>query len=165
MNIDQQWAARQPRATRRTRDHARRTPNLGGGAGGGRDAYFDVEFGKTLGRLIATLRALVPLPSSLEGRLTRALLLRNWLARAYFWDRSIDGMSVAGRADMIEELYEASEFLRSVDAELTAVSEAWLIQHGLSPELVEAELAAIRREAAARDGEDGTLEPEQRADR
>jgi hypothetical protein len=45
-----------------------------------RDTYFDKHSQKTLGELISSLRQAITLPSSLEGRLCRALVLRNWLA-------------------------------------------------------------------------------------
>ena len=109
-----------------------------------RDAYFDVEFRKTLGKLILSLGSTVPVPSALEGRLRRAVVLRNWLAHEYFWDRSIEGMSFEGRAGMIDELDEAAEFLRSLDEELTGVSMAWLVRQGMSVELIDAEVAKVQ---------------------
>jgi hypothetical protein len=121
-----------------------------------RDAYFDVEFRKTLGKLILSLGSAVPVPSALEGRLRRAVHLRNWLAHEYFWDRSLEGMSFGGRADMIKELDEAAEFLRSVDEELTGVSIAWLVRQGVPAELIEAEVATIKGAADARDAPRGS---------
>lgn len=124
-----------------------------------RDAYFDVEFRKTLGKLIVSLGSAVPVPSALEGRLGRAVLLRNWLAHEYFWDRSLEGMSFGGRAGMIDELDEAAEFLRSVDEELTGVSIAWLVRQGVPAELIEAEMATMKRAADARDAPRGSGPP------
>lgn len=121
-----------------------------------RDAYFDVEFRKTLGKLILLLGSTVPVPSALEGRLRRAVLLRNWLAHEYFWDRSLEGMSIGGRAGMIDELGEAADFLRSVDEELTGVLIAWLARQGVPAELIEAEVATLKRAADARDVPQGS---------
>jgi hypothetical protein len=115
-----------------------------------RDAYFDVEFRKTLGKLILSLGSAVLVPSALEGRLRRAVLVRNWLAYEYFWGRSFEGMSIGGRAGMIDELDEAAEFLRSVDEELTGVSIAWLVRQGVPAELIKAEVAKLKRAADAR---------------
>lgn len=112
-----------------------------------RDAYFDVEFAKTLGPLIGALRSRGRVPDALEGRLRRALVVRNWLAHEYFWDRSVQGMSFAGREQMIRELDEAAEFLRSVDAELTFVSELWLARLGIGAEDIAAGVEAMRQES------------------
>jgi hypothetical protein len=92
----------------------------------------------------------------LEGRLIRALLLRNWLAHDYFWLRSADAMSPTGRARMIAELKEAGEFLESVDEELTAVTETWLESAGVHREVIEAEIEGFLAQARA----GGALEAE-----
>lgn len=102
-----------------------------------RDDYFDRELGRTLGELLSRLRQTTPIPEALEGRLVRALRIRNWLAHGYFWDRAAAGLTPSGRQGMVVELNEAAEFMRSVDHELTGVSEAWLIAQGLSREEIE----------------------------
>lgn len=55
-----------------------------------------------------------------------------------------DGRPCA-RDRMIRELDEAAEFFRSVDEELTFVTERWLARHGVGAEAIEAEMAAMRR--------------------
>lgn len=112
-----------------------------------RDIYFDVEFGKTLGQLIKSLQTAVPVPQALERRLSRALVLRNWLSHEYFWQRSIQGLSSQGRVRMIDELKESGEFLFSVDEELTAISMAWLADQGVPQEVIDAEMEALRSES------------------
>jgi hypothetical protein len=114
-----------------------------------RDSYFDGEFRKTLGQLVKSVQAVVSVPQALEGRLNRALMLRNWLAHEYFWQRSIQAMSWDGRERMIAELKEAAEYLGSLDEELTAISEAWCVREGLSRETVEAELEGLLRDSGA----------------
>jgi len=108
-----------------------------------RDRYFEAESAKTLGHLLTSLRDSVPIPESLEGRLVRALRLRNWLAHRYFRDREVEALSWDGREKMIAELADAAEFLREVDLELTAVSEAWLAHKGISREVIEAEMTVV----------------------
>jgi hypothetical protein len=114
-----------------------------------RDVYFDIEFRKTLGQLVKSLHAGIPVPQALEGRLSRALTLRNWLAHEYFWQRSAQALSSRGRDQMIVELREAAEFLFSVDTELTGISEAWLAQNGVPRGVIEAEMEAFLRESGA----------------
>jgi hypothetical protein len=111
-----------------------------------RDRYFDAEFDRTLGQLVRSLRATLPMPQALEGRLARALILRNWLAHEYFWQRAPSALTRNGRDQMIVELQEAADYLRSVDQELTDVTDSWLAQHGVSRETIEAELDLLLRE-------------------
>jgi hypothetical protein len=106
---------------------------------GERDRYFDKEFGKTLGRLLSTLRSRVTIAENMDNRLRRALKLRNWLAHNYFWDRAHDLLHWSGRECMIDELQEVSDFLSEVDQALTRISEQWFLKSGGSREQLEAE--------------------------
>ncbi len=114
-----------------------------------RDSFFDKEFRKTLGQLVTSLQAVVSGSHALEGRLLRALTLRNWLAHDYFWQRSTDMLSWDGRERMIAELREAAEHLYSVDKELTAITEEWLVRKGLSREAIDAELDDLLSKSGA----------------
>jgi hypothetical protein len=120
-------------ATTLKEDYLRVTPE-------DRERYFETEFQRTLGMLVAKIRAVTPVPLAIEGRLVRAVRLRNWLAHEYFWDRAWQILTVQGRAEMIVELDAAAEFLESLDGELTGVSDSWLARVGVSREVVEAEM-------------------------
>ena len=109
-----------------------------------RDSCFDSELSKTLGRLISTLREKMEVPPGIDGRLHRALHLRNWLAHNYFWERAGDIMNRNGRDHMIRELQETADFLSEVDHELTSISKCWLEKCGASWEMIEAETNKYR---------------------
>ena len=103
-----------------------------------RDAVFHKEADRTLGQMVRLLRRRTrDLPASLEGRLTRAVNLRNWLTHDYFWDRAVvHSHSSDRREDMIAELQQAADFLSDVDDELGAAHSAWLEMHGVTEERV-----------------------------
>ncbi len=113
-----------------------------------RDKYLDTELLRTLGQLLTSLRTVATIPQALDGRLSRALRLRNWLAHDYFRERSVDILSWDGRDRMIMELLEAAEFLGSVDEELTGITEAWFVSKGVSRETIEAEMHAFMLDSA-----------------
>ncbi len=114
-----------------------------------RDRFFDSEFAKTLGRLVAGMREKTALAPEIESRLSRAVELRNWLAHRYFWERAGSILTWDGRERMVAELQETADFLGAVDAELTAVSGRWLELLGVSREVFESEVEKYKR------GEDG----------
>ena len=96
-----------------------------------RERFFDNEFTKTLGRMLATVRSRVTLSPTFESELEAALERRNWLAHDYFWLRAHDVLSTKGRDKMIEELKEAADYLDTVDRQLTGVSERWMAKLGV----------------------------------
>jgi hypothetical protein len=104
-----------------------------------RDRFLDREFAKTLGRLVATLRQRINVPDGLDGRLRRAVELRNWLAHEYFWQRPGSILTWDGRERMIAEIQEAADFLNAVDEELTNITDNWLARVGVPRDVIEAE--------------------------
>lgn len=105
-----------------------------------RERFFDTEFVKTMGQLVAALRSQVTVASDLENRLSRAAKLRNWLAHDYFWDRATDILTADGRDKMIAELHAAADDLGTLDEELTSIAEAWFVASGGDAETLRAEL-------------------------
>jgi hypothetical protein len=114
-----------------------------------RDRFFDREFSKTLGSLVATLRQRINVPDDFDRRLRRAVKLRNWLAHEYFWQRPGSILTWDGRERMIAELRETADFLNAMDQELTRISDNWLNRVGLPRNVIEAELEKYR---SGRDG-------------
>ena len=111
---------------------------------GDRDAFFDRESKKTLGRMQRDLGK--NLPPTLETRLHKAVELRNWLAHRYFSERQIDILTLEGREQMICELQEKADFFKELDAEFTAILEKWMSIQGISKEEIESEVASFFRE-------------------
>jgi hypothetical protein len=104
-----------------------------------RDRFFACEFAKTLGRLVVTLHQRINVPHGLDGRLRRAVELRNWLAHEYFWQRPGSILTWDGRERMIAELQGAADFLNAVDEELTSITDNWLNHVGVPRDIIEAE--------------------------
>lgn len=97
-----------------------------------RDALFDQELSKTLGKMAQNLKKARPISPTLEDRLTRAVEVRNWLAHRYFRERAREILSVRGRKVMISELQERADFLQALDSEFTGIMETWLSRMGVS---------------------------------
>jgi hypothetical protein len=79
------------------------------------DGFMEKHFEQTLGRLIARLRVLAPMPEELSDILSVALKKRNWLAHDYFRERADGFFTRTGRDRMIGELEEAQELFRHAD--------------------------------------------------
>ncbi len=109
-----------------------------------RDAFFDRESKKTLGRMKRDLGN--KLPSTLENRLSEAVELRNWLVHSYFSERGIDILTLEGREKMIFELQEKAAFFKELDVEFTAILEKWFFIQSISKEELESEVARFFRE-------------------
>ena len=104
------------------------------------DAFMDQKFELTLGRLIRDLRVHIPVQDSLAQILADALKKRNWLAHAYFRERSLDFMTEAGRTAMIAELEAAKECFNTADQSLDQAVRPLRDRIGFSDERIEAEL-------------------------
>jgi hypothetical protein len=114
----------------------------------------DAEDKRTLGEMLEELRGRrILLPEAIEGRLRRAVVIRNWLAHDYFLDRDRDILSLEGRERMISELKDAADFLDSVDRELTAITETWMQVSGVA---TREQLEAACRDYMADAGDDSS---------
>ena len=111
-----------------------------------RDALFDQELSKTLGKMAQNLKKAMPVPPTLEDRLARAVEVRNWLAHGYFRERAREFLSVQGRDVMVFELQERADFLQALDSEFTELMEKWLNRMGVSGEHIRAEMESLRNE-------------------
>ena len=108
-----------------------------------RDAFFDRESKKTLGRMEEDLGNKAHLSPTLENRLREAVELRNWLAHRYFPERARDILNLEGREKMISELQKKADFLKELDGEFTAILKEWFLSNGGSKEEFESELAKL----------------------
>ena len=110
-----------------------------------RDAFFDRESKKTLGRMKRDLGN--NLPPALENRLHEAVELRSWLAHRYFSKHAINILTLEGREKMIVELQQKADFFKELDAEFTVILNKWLFSQGISKEELESEVARVVRES------------------
>ena len=105
-----------------------------------RDALFDQELSKALGKMAQGLKKTMPVSPTLKDRLTRAVEVRNWLAHRYFRERAREILSLRGREVMISELQERADFLQALDNEFTGIMEKWLSRMGVSSEDIRVEM-------------------------
>lgn len=110
-----------------------------------RDAFFDREAAKTLGRMKRDLGKKTYLSTTLESRLHEAVKLRNWLAHRYFGERDLNITTPEGREQMIFELQEKADFLKELDREFTQLLLQWFYSKGGSKEEFKLELAKYLR--------------------
>jgi hypothetical protein len=115
-----------------TRRHLARSPDEWGVLV---EDFMDRHFKRTLGALIGTLATVTSVPAGLADRLDAALLKRNWLAHAYFRERSGSFLSEVGRWQMLEELHACRELFSSVDRELTELVEPLFEKAGLTADI------------------------------
>ena len=109
-----------------------------------RDAFFERESRKTLGRMKKDLGKNAHMSPTLDSRLREAVKLRNWLAHRYFFERAINILTLEGREKMIFELQKKADFLKELDDEFTAILEKWFFSKGGSKEELESEMAKLR---------------------
>jgi len=101
------------------------------------DASSAILFAKTMGALRAALMTRRIDLGQLDGELTRAVRLRNFLAHHYFRERAAAFMTREGRDGMIGELDQAITFFREVDERLTPFTLRIIEAFGLTGKLHE----------------------------
>lgn len=106
-----------------------------------RDAFFEREANKTLGRMVRDLGNKAQLSTTLESRLEEALKLRNRLAHRYFSERALKITTLEGREQMIFELQEKAELFKELDREFTELLFQWFYSKGGSKEEFDLEMA------------------------
>lgn len=111
------------------------------------DELYNSLESRTLGQVLKAVKALNALPESLEGQLSAALLLRNHLTHAFFWDHAENFMSDRGRGQMIAELQETIRAFKDADIEVEKVVLSIMNKFGLSEDLVVREFEALKRRA------------------
>ena len=111
-----------------------------------RDAFYDREFTKTLGRMVRDLKDTIKISPTLEDRLNKAVEIRNWLAHHYFYQCSRKILTWWGRECMISELQERADFLQALDAEFTELMMKWMEHVGVSKKEVHEKMRVFFRE-------------------
>ena len=127
-----------------TRRHLARSPDEWGVLV---DDFTDRHFKRTLGALIGMLATVTSFPAGLADRLDAALLKRNWLAHAYFRERSGSLMSEVGRGQMLEKLHACRELYSSVDRELIELVEPLCEKPGLTADILAREYERFVKES------------------
>ncbi|MBS0526432.1 MAG: hypothetical protein JSS04_22570 [Proteobacteria bacterium] len=90
------------------------------------DAYQELQFEKTLGRLVATVRAVTTLSDQVVADLKECIRKRNYIAHHFFRVRAEDFLDQSSRSRMIDDLVEIQElFERTIDAFEAALQPAW----------------------------------------
>jgi len=99
------------------------------------------RFTQTLGGLIKELGKAAKVPPGFEIDIQDALKKRNWLAHDCFWDRATSFLSRDGRNLLLQELRGISDLFLKLDRYLQAISMAWAKKHGITPQMIEKEMA------------------------
>lgn len=86
------------------------------------ECRFNKEGGKMLGKLLRRLASLATMPDDLEGRLDRALNLRNDLVHGYFRRNLTLTFSLEGQRQLLDDLVERQRLFEAVTYELLAAS-------------------------------------------
>lgn len=77
---------------------------------------------RTMGQARKELLERRPDLTEFEDKLSRAVTLRNFLAHAYFRERSAAFMTADGKEAMVKELERAAEFMEEVNDDFVALS-------------------------------------------
>jgi hypothetical protein len=90
------------------------------------DAYLELQFEKTLGRLVGAIRAVATLSDQVVADLQECIRKRNYLAHHFFRVRAEEFVNEPGRRQMIGELQQIQELAeRTIDAFEAAMQPAW----------------------------------------
>lgn len=98
------------------------------------DAFMERNFKDSLGTMIKTLKAVIPVTPELEERFAECLRKRNWLAHHYFKDRVHLFLSEAGRDEMILQLASAHQLFEKVERELDSLLAPVRLANGITDE-------------------------------
>lgn len=90
------------------------------------DAYHDMQFEKTLGKLVRAAREVATMSDELVASLQECIRKRNFLAHHFFRVRAEMFMDEPGRRAMVDELNEIQAlFERTTDAFEATMQPAW----------------------------------------
>lgn len=84
--------------------------------------------------MMKALRGVVEVPADLDGLLSKALTLRNWLAHDFFRERAVEFLNPAGRAQMLREVDDARSVFQEADKRLEQVVTPARIKAGITDE-------------------------------
>ncbi|WP_442600751.1 hypothetical protein [Paenibacillus sp. KN14-4R] len=108
------------------------------------EALYERKLSNTMGQLINEIKQLFQLQDFEINELKEVLKLRNFIVHDYFKERIILTFSIAGRSEIINELNEFVERVRSLDARLVNYSRELHKRLGITEEMLEEEVDKLR---------------------
>ncbi len=114
--------------------------NISGITVGDFDKLYESFDKETFGQVIKAAKSKFAVPSDLEADLAIALKQRNYLAHRFFVVHDTDLMVPSGRREMIDELIEILEHLKSVDARMDALWMTAWESFGITKEWIEQQM-------------------------
>lgn len=109
------------------------------------EGFFEVNFSKTFGKLVHSLKKITTVPADLESLIHRSNKRRNHLAHTFFRE-SMDVLYAGGFDEIVTALNEDIELFSETDKRLTALLEPVWLQAGWTMERIEAEAAQYKAE-------------------
>lgn len=115
------------------------------------DRFYDVELGKTFGKLLDGLAKIPDLPADLLERLRASKIDRDHLAHRFFREHDTDFMTSEGRTRMIAECEILIGRFREADRELESFADDERRKFAISQEWIEQKVAEMMAEALERE--------------
>ena len=100
------------------------------------DSFIEVNYEKTLGKLISSLKRAMKISEDLEADLKELLDVRNYLAHRYFRVKAVDFMKKEGRQHMLSELECFISKLESGDIMIESITAVIVKQYGITDETI-----------------------------
>jgi hypothetical protein len=109
------------------------------------------RFRDTLGQLSQRLKPYLAHDQQLVYDIANGVRTRNHLAHSYWRVHAEDAVSVAGRAEMIEELIGIKDMFADLDERLTRVSKPFRKSLGITDERIQEQYDEMKKRVAERD--------------
>ena len=100
------------------------------------DSLIEINYEKTLGKLISSLKQAMKTSEDLETDLKELLDIRNYLAHRYFRVKAIDFMKKDGRQHMLSELDCFISKLEGGDKKIESITAVIAEQYGITDETI-----------------------------
>ena len=100
------------------------------------DSLIGINYDKTLGKLIYSLKEAMKTSEDIETDLKELLDIRNYLAHRYFRVKAIDFMKKDGRQHMLSELECFISKLESGDKKIESITAVIAEQYGITDEAI-----------------------------
>jgi hypothetical protein len=100
------------------------------------DSFTSKHFEHTLGRMIKDLKKVTDVPLDLSDKLSKALIMRNWLVHDYFREHAKEFLFSSCRKNMIKELKDVTHLINEADKQLSITLDPILKKYGITEELI-----------------------------
>lgn len=100
------------------------------------DSLIGINYEKTLGKLIYSLKEAMEISEDIETNLKELLDIRNYLAHRYFRVKAIDFMKKDGRQHMLSELECFISKLEGGDKKIESITAVIAEQYGITDETI-----------------------------